>query len=139
MKIVTANKPATPKTPRRNGQVTEFGGKYAIAIVRPGYSMPMAVNLTDMTIATSQAHFLADGEVECPNAVFLPDGLPPVPVPPVKSREQHAREFITWYWGNTHTSGASNITIYTVGEILEERTNANCRRAFASWLAARGV
>ena len=141
MRIVT-NAPSQAIVQRQAGQVTEKEGEYFLCVERRGYSMPYIVSLRNNAVAEAAGRSLIPGERVCSQAAFYPDGLPAQPVPPLPPptpRATHAAQFAIWYWGNMTESGASNITRYDVEEIMEGRTNANCRRAFATWLAARGV
>ena len=142
MRIVTNQVPLTPATTRQFGQVTEIHGEFFLCVARKGYSMPYLVNLAGNAVAEAAHRTLTSGERVCSQAAFYPDGLPAQPVPPLppaKSKLTHAAEFSVWYWNNSLSSGASTITQYTPTEIADDRTNANCRRAFAAWLAAKGV
>ena len=141
MKIVT-NVPQQAIRQRTAGQVTERDGEFFLCVERRGYSMPYIVSLRNNAVAEATARSLLPGERECTAAAFYPDGVPPPPVQPLpvpKSKLQHAFDFSLWYWANSLASGASSITQYTPQEIADDRTNANCRRAFAAWLAAKGV
>lgn len=141
MRIVT-NAPSQAIVQRQAGQVTEKEGEYFLCVERRGYSMPYIVSLRNNAVAEAAGRSLIPGERVCSQAAFYPDGLPAQPVPPLppaKSKLTHAAEFSVWYWNNSLSSGASTITQYTPTEIADDRTNANCRRAFAAWLAAKGV
>lgn len=142
MKIVSnLARTAVASTPRQQGQVTEKDGQFFLCVKRLGHGTYI-VSLRDSTVAPAHGEYLTPGERLCDKAEFYPDGVPlphPAPVPVPKSKEQHAQEFIKYYWGHPAVSGASNLVSYSVSEILEGRTNVNTRRCFAAWLAARGV
>lgn len=139
---IVTNTQSQAITHRKAGQVTEREGEFFLCVERRGYSMPYIVSLRNNAVAEATGRSLLPYERECTAAAFYPDGvpLPPVqPLPPSKTKQQHAEEFSVWYWNNSLVSGASPITQYTPSEIADDRTNANCRRAFAAWLAAKGV
>lgn len=137
MKVVKAPIPVAKPKRLRGAVILDRGVAYIE--VGNGPVADSVVNLETGELLIQDCPFRDETDVVCPNAVLLLDGVQPVPVPPVKSGLQQAQEFVTWYYNNPGVSGASSLTTYTPQDVLNLATNANVRRQWATWLAARGV
>lgn len=137
MKVVKPAVPTRLPLKRVKGAVI-VDGAYVFMEAGAGESADIIVNLVTGTVTHVGPNRDAE-DVAYPNAELLLEGVQPVPVPPVKSGLQQAQEFVTWYYNNPTASGASALTTYTPQDVLNLATNANVRRQWATWLAARGV
>lgn len=136
MKVVKL--PAVPSyqpAARVNGAVI-VDGNHVFMEAGMGTTTNLLVNLTTGIVSNARP-YRDPQDVAYPNAELLLEGVKPVPVPPVKSGLQQAQEFVTWYYNNPTASGASALTTYTPQEVLNLATNANVRRQWTTWLAAR--